>query len=101
MEHAFSYIMFAFGGGILIYALFVLIFGFSAIRKNYTVKLEEWEKRGYANRFAGVLALVALAPIIGGGLGYVLPAPATGIAIVVLFVFFIWLGTKIMKRFFE
>jgi hypothetical protein len=69
MEYAFSIIMLAFGGGILLYALFIRAEGFKAIPKNFSVKPKDPQR--YANRFALLMALIGAAPFAAGLAGFV------------------------------
>lgn len=68
MEYAFSIIMLALGGGILLYALIVRAEGYKAIPKNHAAKPKNPKR--YANRFALLLALIGAAPFAAGIVGF-------------------------------
>lgn len=97
MENGFSILMFIFSGMLLLYA------GLLALTKDYKllpvrarVSVKPKNPKLYASRFARVIALVAVAPLLGGvvGLFSLLGAAFALIGSAALFIF---LGTKIMK----
>lgn len=69
MEYAFSIIMLAFGGGILLYALIIRAEGYKAIPKNHAMQPKDPKR--YANRFSLLLALIGAAPFAAGLVGFV------------------------------
>ncbi len=100
MEYGYSIIMFAFAGSILLYAGLIAMGNYKLIRRLYSAKVRD--KKEYAKRFARVLALVSLAPFLSGLVGLcgtieqvILPA---GAVLVVGFITFIAIGTRIMKK---
>ena len=64
MEYAFPIILFAFGGGLLIYAGIIAAGGYDAIPRNSASKVRD--KKAYAKKFAKLLALFALSVILAG-----------------------------------
>lgn len=97
MEYGFSILMFFFSAAILLYA------GLMAWTKDYKilpfrarVSVKPKNPKRYMTQFAKVTALVAAAPLLSGlvGLWNLLAAL---IVLIVGFVAFIWIGTKIMK----
>lgn len=97
MEYGFSILMFIFSAAILLYA------GLMAWTKDYKilpfrarVSVKPKNPKRYMTQFAKVTALVAAAPLLSGlvGLWNLLAAL---IVLIVGFVAFIWIGTKIMK----
>lgn len=98
MEYGFSILMFIFSAAILLYA------GLMAWTKDYKilpfrarVSVKPKNPKRYMTQFAKVTALVAAAPLLSGlvGLWNLLAAL---IVLIVGFVAFIWIGTKIMKN---
>jgi hypothetical protein len=97
MEYGFSILMFIFAGAILLYA------GILALTKDYNmlpyrsrVSVKPKDPKRYAAGLAKVLALVALAPALGGLAA--LWRPMAGVAVLIGgAVLFIWIGTKMMK----
>lgn len=98
MEYGFSILMFFFSAAILLYA------GLMAWTKDYKilpfrarVSVKPKNPKRYMTQFAKVTALVAAAPLLSGlvGLWNLLAAL---IVLIVGFVAFIWIGTKIMKN---
>ena len=97
MEYGYSILMGIFSAGILFYA------GLMAVTKDYnmlpyrarqSVKPKDPEK--YTSQLAKVVALTALSPALSAlaGLWYM------GLAFILLIgfmIFFLWLGTRIMK----
>ena len=67
MEYAFSILMFCFAGCILLYSGLVVIFGSEFIPKKWAAKITD--EKAYAKRFAKILALTALAPVLAGAAG--------------------------------
>ena len=97
MEYGFFILMFIFSAAILLYA------GLMAWTKDYKilpfrarVSVKPKNPKRYMTQFAKVTALVAAAPLLSGlvGLWNLLAAL---IVLIVGFVAFIWIGTKIMK----
>ena len=98
MEYGLSILMFIFSAAILLYA------GLMAWTKDYKilpfrarVSVKPKNPKRYMTQFAKVTALVAAAPLLSGlvGLWNLLAAL---IVLIVGFVAFIWIGTKIMKN---
>lgn len=98
MEYGFFILMFIFSAAILLYA------GLMAWTKDYKilpfrarVSVKPKNPKRYMTQFAKVTALVAAAPLLSGlvGLWNLLAAL---IVLIVGFVAFIWIGTKIMKN---
>ncbi len=96
MEKGFPILMLCFGGLMLVYAgLLAYVKDPSYIPHTNAAKIFNRER--YASKFAGIIALVALAPLISGLVGLFTGPLVTAILLVVLLVLFIWLGTKKMK----
>jgi len=97
MEHGFSIFMLIFAGAILAYA------GLLALTKDYTMlpyraqhAVKPKNPKLYAKKLAGVIALAALAPALGGLVGFWHPIAGV-IVMIASFVLFLWIGTKMMK----
>ena len=90
--------MLIFGGMILLYAAMLAI---TKSKKDLPFRIRHTipqdNEKEYITKLARVLALVALAPIIGGALGFVIPTGASAIVTVVLLVLFLVLGSKLTK----
>jgi hypothetical protein len=100
MEDVYSIIMFAMGGGILLYALIAYLSGDTIImpQKAYSIPTDKKNKKPYARKFAKLMALIGLAFVISGlvGLTYIY-----WLAVVVLIVGLVAagiIGGKIMKK---
>ena len=97
MEYAYSILMGIFAIALLLYA------GLMALTKDYKMlpfrsraSVNPKDKKKYTVQLAKVIALVALSPLISSLVGLW----NITVALIVLFVamiFFIWLGTKIMR----
>lgn len=92
MEHGFSILMLVFGAMILIYAALVGLGGFDLIPRGWSVKVKN--KKLYAKQFAKLLMLTALAPILGGLIGF-LNTGVGAVVTVIAFVFFIRYGIQL------
>ena len=97
MEYGYSILMFIFSGALLLYAALIALTGSTGlIPRQHSVKTDN--PRRYARRFAGVLALTALAPAhsglialwLGPGIWAVVSLPAA-------FAVCLWAGTKLME----
>ena len=95
MEYAFSVLMFCFAGMLLLYAgLLALTKDISLIPRMHGVKVKN--RREYARRFAKVMAVVALDPLLGG----VVALFHKGFAAVTMIVGLaacIWIGVQLMQ----
>lgn len=95
MESAYSILMFCFAGLLLLYAL-LLAKDEKLIPRDYAAKMED--KKRYARRLAGLLAIVALGPVFSGLAGLF---TTPGQALLVLLVdlpLLIWLGIRLLFR---
>ncbi|MBR6171671.1 MAG: hypothetical protein IKQ49_00635 [Eubacterium sp.] len=97
MEYGYSILMGIFAAAILLYALLM------ALTKNYnilparaTVSVKPKNPEKYMTQLSKVVALVALAPALSALTGLWNIAAAL-IVLIVGFVVFIWLGTKLMR----
>ena len=96
MEYAFSIMMFAFGGALLLYAgLLALIKDYKLIPKNHTAKITDGKK--YAVTFARTIAIVAIAPIVSGLVGLFCIGWLNAVVAVVSFIACIVIGVKTFK----
>ena len=69
MDKAYSILMWVFSGGLFLYALVLFIFkDTELIPKSDKAKITD--KKTYAKQFAKVIALVALAPMLSGIVGF-------------------------------
>ena len=97
MEHAFSILMFIFGGMLLVYSAVLFATGdIKLVFRHWAAEIKD--DKEYARRFAGVMALVALAPVIGGITAFFAPPLVTGIVMAASFIVFLCLGVRIMKK---
>ena len=64
MRYAYSIVMFCFAGAILLYAALMSPGNAGMIRRAYAAKMRN--PKAYAKKFAKVLALVSLAPLVCG-----------------------------------
>ncbi len=97
-EYGFAILMLIFGGALLFYALLMGIFKkkeFIPYRRRYAAKMDD--EKEYMTKLAKILALVALAPIIGGLSALILPEWASAIIMVALFAILITIGAKTTK----
>ncbi len=93
MDHAFSYLMFAFSGMLLLFAGLLYLTGDpKLIMRGYAAKMKNPKR--YARQFAKVLAIVAVAPILGGLTGLFFSGFRVGAATVGVFVGCIGLAVK-------
>ena len=80
MDHAFSYLMFAFSGTLLLYAgLIYVTKDPGLIPRNGSVRMKD--PKQYARQFSKVLAIVSLAPLIGGIAGLFTTGPRAAITL--------------------
>ena len=99
MEYAYSILMGIFAAAILLYA------GILALTKDYNMlpyhtrqSVKPKNPRAYAFQLAKVIALVAMAPALSALVG-LWSLLAAFIVLIVAFVVFLWLGTKLMRGF--
>ena len=97
MEYAYSILMGIFAAALLLYA------GLMALTKDYKIlpyrsqmAVTPKDPEHYTVQFAKVIALVALAPALSALVGLWNGMAAVAVLIIGV-VFFIWLGTGIMK----
>lgn len=97
MEYGYSILMSVFSAAILLYA------GLMALTKNYkilpvraTQSVKPKDEKRYMTQLSKVVALVALSPALSALTG-LWNMMAALVVLIVSAVFFIWLGTKIMK----
>lgn len=99
LEYGYSVLMGIFSAMILLYA------GFAAIFKDYRIlplrvrvsAAKPKNEKKYMTQFAKMLALVALSPALSALAG-LWNMTAALIVLIVSAVFFIWLGSRIMKN---
>ncbi|MBQ7152382.1 MAG: hypothetical protein IJR83_00385 [Clostridia bacterium] len=101
MEYGYSILMGIFGAALLLYA------GLMALTKDYKIlpfrsrqSYKPKDPKRYMTQLAKVIALVSLSPVLSAITG-IFNVIAAVIVLIVTMVLFIWLGTKIMKEFFE
>ena len=97
MENGFSVLMLLFAAALLLYA------GLLALTKNYNMlplrartSVKPKNPKAYTVQLAKVVALVAAAPALCGVVGFWNKA-VSAVVLVGGFVFFLWLGTRIMR----
>ena len=91
----YSILMLCFSGALLLYALVLYITkDYNMIARHYAVNPKD--KRKYAEKFAGIMAVVALAPALSALIGLFSTGWALA-ALPVLFAAAIWIGVKRMK----
>jgi len=100
MEDVYSIIMLAMGGGILLYAIIAYLSGDTIImpQKTYSIPTDKKNKKPYARKFAKLMALIGLAFIISGLVGF---THIYWLAVVVLIGGLVaagFIGSKIMKQ---
>ena len=97
MEHVFSIMMFIVAGAFLLYAgVLALTRDVQMIPKSEKAKIED--KKGYALRFAGVMASLTIGLLAGGIVGWFAPVlPYAVIALVVGLALGIFLSVLLMK----
>ncbi len=89
--------MFVFGGMLLIYSAILYATGdVKLIPRHWAAKIDD--EKAYARGIAGVVALVALTPVLGGVTALFAPPLVTGIVMAVSFILFMYLGVQIMKK---
>ncbi len=97
MEYAFAILMFAFGAGLLIYALFLAGGNYDNILRNWATNPPDKEK--YTKEFGKMIALLAIPPIFGGALSFLINTAVAGVITGVLFALFFVLGINHMKKY--
>ena len=97
MEYAFAYLTFAFGGMLLLYAVILAMTrDVRMIPRSYAAQMDN--PREYARKFAGFLALIALACIGAGCLSLAAGPAVGGIVLVPALVLAFWAGLRMMKE---
>jgi hypothetical protein len=98
MEYGFSILMAAFSAALLLYAgLMVLFKDYKMIPLRARASFKPKNEKKYMTQLAKVIALVAISPALSALAG--LWTPLAGIIVLILVaIFFIWLGTKLMKE---
>lgn len=96
MEHGFSILMLFFAGAILLYAAILGITkDITLIRRYYVVDVEN--KEAYAVCFAKIMALMSLAPLLGGLVGF-FNQMAGLLVLLVGMIVGLYLATQIIKK---
>lgn len=97
MEYGFSILMAAFSAALLLYAgLMALLKDYKMIPLRARVSVKPKNEKKYMTQLAKVIALVAISPALSALAG--LWNPLAGMIVLILAaIFFIWLGTKLMK----
>ena len=98
MEYGYSILMGIFAGAILLYAaVMALTKDYSMLPYRARVSVKPKDPKRYMTQLAKAVALTALAPAISAVIG-IWNLTAAMIALIVCFVLFLWLSTKIMKN---
>lgn len=97
MDNIFAIMTFAFGGGLLLYALALSRGNYNNILRNWATNPPDKEK--YTKEFGKIIAFIALAPIISGILSLFINNIIAGIILAVLLILFIVLGVNHMKEY--
>ncbi|MCR5454021.1 MAG: hypothetical protein K6F33_03425 [Bacteroidales bacterium] len=100
MENIYAIIMFAMGGGLLLYALVAYLFGDTLFLfpKTYSIPTDKKGKKEYARKFAKLMGLIGLAFVVSGLVGL---TEIYWLAVVVLIAGFVVagkIGGKIMNN---
>ena len=97
MEYGFSILMAAFSAALLLYAgLMALLKDYKMIPLRARVSVNPKNEKKYMTQLAKVIALVAISPALSALAG--LWNPLAGMIVLILAaIFFIWLGTKLMR----
>ncbi|MED9969070.1 MAG: hypothetical protein UFA98_03540 [Ruminococcus sp.] len=97
MEYGFSILMAAFSAALLLYAgLMALLKDYKMIPLRARVSVKPKNEKKYMTQLAKVIALVAISPALSALAG--LWNPLAGMIVLILAaIFFIWLGTKLMR----
>lgn len=97
MEYGFSILMAAFSAALLLYAgLMALLKDYKMIPLRTRVSVKPKNEKKYMTQLAKVIALVAISPALSALAG--LWDPLAGMIVLILAaIFFIWLGTKLMR----
>ena len=100
MEDVYSIIMFAMGGGILLYALIAYLSGDTLImfQKTYSIPTDKKNKKPYARKFAKLMALIGSAFVLSGLVGLTLIYWLAVIVLIAGIVAACMIGSKIMKQ---
>ncbi len=98
MEYGFSILMAVFSVALFIFAgLMALFKDYKMIPFRARVSFKPKNEKKYMTQLAKVIALVAVSPALSALVG--LWNPLAGVMVLILAViFFIWLGTKLMKN---
>lgn len=97
MEYGFSILMAAFSAALLLYVgLMALLKDYKMIPLRARVSVKPKNEKKYMTQLAKVIALVAISPALSALAG--LWNPLAGMIVLILAaIFFIWLGTKLMR----
>ena len=97
MDYGFSILMAAFSAALLLYAgLMALLKDYKMIPLRARVSVKPKNEKKYMTQLAKVIALVAISPALSALAG--MWNPLAGMIVLILAaIFFIWLGTKLMK----
>lgn len=97
MDYGFSILMAAFSAALLLYAgLMALLKDYKMIPLRARVSVKPKNEKKYMTQLAKVIALVAISPALSALAG--LWNPLAGMIVLILAaIFFIWLGTKLMR----
>ena len=98
MEYGYSILMAIFSAALLLYAgLMALFKDYKMIPFRARVSFKPKNEKKYMTQLAKVIALVALSPALSALAG--LWTPFAGLIVLILAaIFFIWLGTRLMKN---
>ena len=97
MEKAFPILMLCFAGMILLYAaLLALIKDVKLIPRSDEARIPN--PKAYALRFAGIMTLVAVAPLASGIAGLIYDNKRALIVLIVGLVFTLWGATQLIKK---
>lgn len=98
MEYGYSILMAAFSAALLLYAgLMALFKDYKMIPLRARVSYKPKNEKKYMTQLAKVIALVAISPALSSLVG-LWNIFAGMIVLILATIFFIWLGTKIMKK---
>lgn len=98
MEYGFSILMAAFSAALLLYSGLMAMFkDYKMIPLRARVSFKPKNEKKYMTQLAKVIALVAAAPALSALTGLLNPLAGL-IVLIPAAVFFIWLGTKLMKN---
>ena len=96
MEYAFSILMFAFAGALLLYALILgLSKDIKMVPRSYAAQMKN--PKAYARRLAQVIALTAAAPALSALDGLFRQGWRPLVTLFVVLVICLWIGVRMMK----